>query len=195
MKKVFLAIALTIGLGVNAQNIRFGAKVGLNVANLSNAELEGVKLDSRMAYHVGAMAEIRLNSQFAIQPELVYSAQGSSKEKGGVTATFKADYINIPVMAKYFVMDGLSLEAGPQLGILTTSKLTIDGKGIDESTDLKDYTESIDFGLGFGASYTVKYGLNVGVRYNLGLTDIAKDRDGGKANKNGVFQVSVGYFF
>ncbi len=196
MKRVFLAIALTIGLGVsNAQDIKFGAKAGLNIANISNAEIEGVKLDSRIAYHLGAMAEIKWTDEFAVQPELLYSAQGASKEKEGVTATVKVDYINIPVMAKYFVMDGLSLEAGPQLGILTTAKLTIEGEGIDESEDAKDKISSIDFGLDFGASYTLDFGLNLGIRYNLGLTDLAKERERGDAIKNGVLQFSVGYFF
>ncbi len=220
MKKVFLAIALTIGLGVNAQNIKFGAKAGLNIANLSNAEFSK-NTSSRIAYHVGAMAEIKLNNQFAIQPELLYSAQGLSSEvkvgtpQSGVegTSTVKLNYINIPVMAKYFVMDGLSLEVGPQLGFLTSAKVATDvevkvnGKTVEipeqyrkefekeyGEKDIKDETNSIDFGLNFGASYTYN-NIYAGLRYNLGLTDLVKDNEGEDAIKNGVFQLSVGYFF
>ncbi|MBS9767696.1 MAG: PorT family protein [Flavobacteriaceae bacterium] len=199
MKKIFLAIAVVIGFGVaNAQSVKYGVKAGLNVANVSNVKLGEIEPDSRVAYHVGAMAEIGLTSQFAVQPEVLFSVQGASKEKEGVTGAVEFNYINIPVMAKYYVLNGLSLEVGPQIGFLTTAKITfkgtIEGKEINESKDVKDEAKSVDFGLNFGTSYNYQ-NFNLGVRYNLGLTDIAKERDGGDANKNGVFQVSLGYFF
>ncbi len=195
MKKIILSMAFLIGLGMaNAQDVKFGVKGGLNIANISNMQIEDVKLDSRMAYHLGVMAEVKLNNQFAIQPELLYSLQGASKEVEGTTATIALDYINIPVMAKYFVIDGLSLEVGPQLGILITGESTIKGEEVDESGDIKKYVKSVDFGLNFGAGYTYN-NFNLGLRYNLGLTDIRKGDEIKKTLKNGVFQLSVGYFF
>ncbi len=205
-------MAFLIGLGMtNAQDIKFGAKTGLNFANVSSE-----KASSRMSFHLGAMAEIKLNEQFAIQPELLYSSQGFKvkgvKEqdtmygqevnyKGDITA--KMTYINVPVMAKYFVMEGVSLEVGPQLGILVGATGSMDNVKADagygtlninpKDEDVKDDFNSIDFGLNFGASYTFN-NIYAGLRYNLGLTDIVKDNRG-DAVKNGVFQLSVGYFF
>ncbi len=194
MKKVFLAIVVVIGLGVNAQNVKFGLKAGLNVANVSNLESE-IKFDSRMAYHVGAMAEIGLTERFAVQPEVLFSVQGVRKKEGGATATFNLNYVNVPVMAKYYVIDGLSLEVGPQVGFLTTGEFKLEGAGEENGTvDVKDNLKKVDFGLNFGTSYNYQ-NFNLGVRYNLGLTDISKEREEGDASKNGVFQVSLGYFF
>ncbi len=194
MKKVFLAIAVVIGLGVNAQNVKFGVKAGLNVANVSNLDGE-IKFDSRMAYHVGAMAEAILTERFSVQPEVLFSVQGVRKKEGGITATINLNYVNVPVMAKYYIIEGLSLEVGPQVGFLTTAEFKLEGAGGKSGTeDIKDELKKVDFGLNFGTSYNYQ-NFNLGVRYNLGLTDLSKEREEGDASKNGVFQISLGYFF
>lgn len=194
MKKVFLAIAVVIGFGVaNAQSVKYGVKAGLNVANVSNLDSE-IKFDSRVAYHIGAMAEIGLTEQFAVQPEVLFSVQGVTKKEGEASATLNLNYVNVPVMAKYYVIEGLSLEVGPQVGFLTTAEFKLEGAGKESGTkDVKDNFKKVDFGLNFGASYNYQ-NFNLGVRYNLGLTDVAKEKEG-DAKKNGVFQVSLGYFF
>ena len=53
----------------------------------------------------------------------------------------------------------------------------------------------IDFGVDFGIGYKLEGGLNFGARYNLGLTDINDEYEEGGTYKNGVFQISLGYFF
>ena len=110
-------------------------------------------------------------------------------------------------MAKFYVAEGFSLEAGPQIGFLLSSKLDYEGvgPGYSESSteDLKDFTKGIDFGLNFGLGYKMESGLNFGARYNLGLSnfwDLPSDIDpefgiSDFKNKNSVIQLSVGYFF
>ncbi len=216
MKKLFLAgaVALMGVFNVNAQEVKFGAKAGLNMSSLKYSEdvEKGNDLKSRIGFHVGAMAEIKLTDKFAVQPELIYSTQGNKVESKGefMGASYDTkvkqnlDYINIPVMAKYFIMDGLSLEVGPQLGILVSSKIITEGdiivngvkESVSETEDIKKDINSIDVGVNAGIGYTMN-NLNFGLRYNLGLMDIAKDRESGdkQSVKNGVFQFSVGYFF
>ena len=48
--------------------------------------------------------------------------------------------------------------------------------------------------LNFGLGYKLDSGLNFAARYNLGLSNLAKDSGNEKIN-NGVFQLSVGYMF
>src|SRR5690606_27624389 len=124
MKKFFLVAAVfAIGFSANAQQeVKFGPKAGVNFATISNVE------DSKMltGFYVGGVAEIKFTDKFSIQPELMYSAQGVKQESNytiaGITIneslTAKYDYINIPIMAKYYVYDGLSVELGPQFGFL-----------------------------------------------------------------------------
>jgi opacity protein-like surface antigen len=181
MKKIILSAVAVLAFGfTNAQGVKFGAKVALNVATISG-DVEDAS--SLVGFQVGGFAEIKVSEKFAVQPELMFSSQGASFDGGG---DVKLNYINIPVMAKYYVAKSFSLEAGPQIGFLMSSK--VDGE------DFKDFTSSTDFGFNLGAGYDFNENLSAGLRYNLGLTNVFDFEDSEDAN-NGVFSVSLGYKF
>ncbi|MFH6958143.1 porin family protein [Flavobacterium aquidurense] len=189
MKK-FLLLAVVTVLGftnVNAQKIKFGAKGGLNFANVSGDNTKG--LDVVTSFNFGVVAEIPVSEKFSFQPELMYSGQGYgfNNNNNNNNNTIALNYLNIPLMGKYYVTKGLSVEAGPQIGFLLSAK--------NEKKDVKDSFNTFDFGVNFGLGYKLDNELNFGVRYNLGLTDINNVNNSSIKNKNGVFQVSVGYFF
>jgi opacity protein-like surface antigen len=205
MKKIILTAAAVFALSfANAQDVKFGAKAGLNLSNIGG-DLENTS--SKVGFQVGGFAEIKVSDKFAIQPELLYSAQGAKSEYSEVDSdlvtissklTQKLAYLNIPVMAKYFVTEGFSLEAGPQFGFLMSANAETEvsalGESASVSADNKDYFESIDFGLNFGAGYDVSENINLGVRYSLGLSNIAKDSGDFKANNSNI-AIAVGYKF
>ncbi|MBQ0733284.1 porin family protein [Aquimarina celericrescens] len=202
MKKLLVfAVLASFSLVATAQEetIRFGAKAGINFASLNGDGTDD--LDGRTSFHLGAVVEIPLSEKFAFAPELVYSAQGAKVEETGFEQTTKLDYLNLPLMAKYYVAPGLSLHAGPQIGFLLSANAegeeTFNGETIEFDEDIKDAFKSIDFGLNFGAGYQLPAGIFFDARYNLGLTDLADDRPDGDDNKikNGVVQISVGYKF
>ncbi|HLW30758.1 MAG TPA: porin family protein [Aequorivita sp.] len=207
MKKlVFLAaIAAMSFTTINAQEVRLGVKGGVNFATLSGDHLGDIK--SRTGFHLGGLVEIPVTERFAVQPEILYSAQGAEyKESGqesGVDYSYeyknKLDYISVPVMAKFYVVDGLAIEAGPQISFLTSSKGeyegTMGGITVSGDSDLEDIS-TIDFSLGAGASYRLPMGVFFGARYNFGLSNVY-DGDNADDNKihNNVFQLSAGYSF
>ncbi len=180
MKKLLLcaAIAVFAMCNVNAQEMKFGVKAGVNFASLGGDDSDG--LDGLTSFHVGGVLNIGVSEKFSVQPELVYSAQGASYDGGDL----KLDYLNIPVLAKVMVADGFSIEAGPQIGFLLSAK--------DDGEDVKDFLKSTDFSGAVGVSYQMETGLNFAVRYNFGLGNIV---DGEGDLKNNVIQLSVGYFF
>ena len=196
MKKITLLLVTVFTFGfVNAQDkedMSFGVKGGLNISSLSNIDEDGVNKDPLIGFHVGFFGEFMISDKFAIQPELLYSSQGVKFDSEGEKAEIKLDYINIPIMAKYYVADAFSLELGPQIGFLVSSDLESGGV----SVDLKDETKSIDVSLGFGASYNFAENFMFGARYNLGLTRVQEDLSPGESeSKNSVFQISLGYKF
>lgn len=184
MKKLFTITLALLAITISAQNITFGAKAGLNFASMSGDDADG--LDGRTSIHLGVTAEIEMSDTFSIQPELLYSGQGYTAD-GDVTG--KVDYINLPVMAKFYVGEGISLEAGPQIGFLASAKADVGG----ESTDIKDALKSTDFALNLGAGYKLDSGLNFGLRYSMGLTDVLDGDSNGF--KHSVLQLSVGFNF
>ncbi|MDR0230220.1 MAG: PorT family protein [Flavobacteriaceae bacterium] len=221
MKKIVLSVlavgAFTFTTNAQTPDIKFGAKAGVNFSNLRNYEDKDFGLSNSMktGFHIGVLAEIFINEKFSIQPELMYSTQGAKLklelEAPGASLNVKTitklDYINIPIMAKYYVMEGLSVQAGPQLGFLTSAKNEFDsfsfsgfGLSISEEEiksemnlgDIKKDSNSVDFGLNFGAGYELPMGVFFDARYNLGLTKVNK---ADKGIQNSVFQLSVGYKF
>lgn len=181
-------------LGV--QGVKYGAKAGVNISDITGDDVDS--FDGRTSFHVGAVAEIPVSSEFSVQPELMYSSQGSDYSEGdGYDGKVKVDYLNIPVIAKYYVAEGFSVEAGPQFGILLSAKDEYDWAGDTGENDWKDSLKGLDFGVNFGLGYRLESGLNFGARYNLGLTDANDDKEnlGDSSYKNSVIQFSIGYFF
>lgn len=217
----FLKSLLIIGLGivshVSVAQLRMdiGAKAGMNYygLNLSSAgKLASVNYNSGVGFQVGGYALIKI-SKFAIQPEIVYSRQGQyfTTSYNSNLAT-RLNYINIPVIVKYYLIGGLNVQAGPQLGILVGSKgdllpLASDGNINGQpifGQKLNDYVNPIDFSVAFGAGLDLPFGGSLTVRYNLGISDINKN-SGSTATRtqtasistattnNQVLQVSLAY--
>jgi hypothetical protein len=193
MKKLLFLTAialLTVNISISQEDtssdlgIRFGAKAGANFATLSKDE--GFKPDMKTGFHVGGVVNIGISEKFSVQPEVVYSSQGFKEKSDGVTYTAKLNYINVPIMAEYKIIDGLTAQAGPQFGINVTAK-------DDDGNDINDI-KTLDIGVGFGAQYELDFGLFFQARYVLGLNKIS-DVDGGGDFKNRVISLSAGYFF
>ncbi|HEX8270286.1 MAG TPA: porin family protein [Flavobacterium sp.] len=204
MKKILLSAAAIFAFGfVSAQETRFGAKAGLNLANLGG-DIEDAEM--LLGFHVGGFAEVMISDKFGVQPELLFSMQGakseSSEDIGGTEFTYesklKLAYLNIPIMAKYYATEDFNLQFGPQIGFLMSAKdeyeVSGGGDSESESEDVKDAFESIDFGVNFGLGYNFGENFGVEARYNLGLSNIIKDADDFSVN-NSVIQVSFGYKF
>lgn len=209
MRKLFLLaiIFLTSVVSVSAQ-ANFGIKGGVNFASILGDTPSGLRY--RTSFNVGIVAEIEASSNTSIQPEIMYSGQGfhfNGGLVGGINGVvleednYELNYLNIPVVFKYYINDELTLESGPQVGFLLSAK-TQDGT-VDSST-LEDNltTATFDFVIGFG--YKFENGFNLNARYIAGLSNIWKGYvktpppgywyyDYGK--RNSVFQLTIGYYF
>ena len=123
MKNFLIAILLT-GLVINiswAQHFNLGIKGGLNVYNLTTNNVDNNPLTG---FNLGLLGHVHLADQLAIQPELVYSMQGAKLQSG---AEVKLAYINIPVLFQYMFDNGFRLQLGPQIGLLSGAKSTLNG--------------------------------------------------------------------
>jgi len=168
MKRIFLVAIAVMAFGfTNAQQTRFGIKGGLNVSTVVGGDVDNTK--SLVGFHVGGLAEIHVVEKFFIQPELLYSTQGTKIDGPfGTAGDVKLNYLNIPVLAKYyFIENKFSVEAGPQLGFLLSAKA--------EGEDVKDFTRSVDFGFNLGAGYNFTDNFSAGLRYTIGLSPLSDD--------------------
>ena len=167
----------------------------------------------RISFNIGGYYTFMISDKFGLQPELVYSGQGTkfaattyetvigfdpstgAPIMGTVESpevVFALNYLNIPIMAKYYFSESFSVLAGPQIGILMSAK----AKSDDEDVDVKEFFNTTDISLGIGLEYALESGLNFNARYNIGMTTIEKDlADGEDGTKNAVIQIGVGFIF
>lgn len=191
MKKLLLAVvALIFAWGAMAQSeITIGPKVGWNITNISNSHDK-----NKLSFVLGGFAEFKISDLLSIQPEILYSRQGTRDKGNGVKVKNRLNYLNIPVLAKLNVWDELSVEVGPQFGFALNARQKTKAGGEVVKRDIQ-YNNTFDFSFAFGVSYNLE-NLMFSARYNVGLTNvIEKDHFGGNNNKNHVFQLSVGYRF
>lgn len=177
MKKTLLTLSLVFisVVAFSQASVSLGIKAGANFANTNISGSESIT-----SLHAGAYGLFKFAS-LGVQPEVLFSKQGSSFTGG---SEVNLDYVNIPVMVKFYLPAGLNLQAGPQFGVLLNAE--------DEAgNDLKDGLKNSDLSAALGAGWDAPFGLQFSARYVFGLSDI---NDGaGTEVKNKTFQLSIGY--
>jgi opacity protein-like surface antigen len=197
MKKTFLLLVIAIiGVGTtsNAQEYwNFGVKGGANFSNMTSDGFENN--NSRTGFHLGVLAEIRVSDRFSVQPEVLYSTQGTKDEGANFTDEYKLDYVQVPIIAKFYVIDGLALEAGPSFNFLANEEYKYESNILDIRSD-SELASSFELGGALGASYNFNNGFFLNGRYTQGFTDVFDgDSFDDDAIKNNGFQLGVGFQF
>lgn len=181
-----------------------------NMPNIDFPEVHELKRGFAPGFIVGAEVEYQVAQQVGVAAGLNYSLQGNRWRNFTSASLDIKDtklvlgYINLPVVANFYVFDGFAIKAGVQLGYVVHARIqssftgryggTILSEKIDES--IMYDTNKLDVSIPMGISYEFENALVLDFRYNLGLTRVNKlDESGEKAMKNSVFVVSLGYKF
>ncbi|KOS06014.1 hypothetical protein AM493_08170 [Flavobacterium akiainvivens] len=181
MKKLIVAAALFMGaLTAQAQGLNLGIKAGANFANFNG----DVDTDGITSFHAGAVLELNIVPMFSVQAEGMFSTVGAEYDNAfGAAEDINLDYISVPVLAKFYVLPNtLSFTAGPQFSFL-----------VSDAGDIFE-TKKFELAASGGVELKIIAGLFAQARYNIGLTNVNDSTVAGDV-KNGVFQLSVGYFF
>ncbi len=196
-KSLFLLITMfAFGL-TNAQIAQFGFKVGLNVPNQSLKQ-DGVSLDANTVYGIqaGAFLEIKTIEELTIQPEVLFSTLGSKAGTTKAQFQFESNYVLVPIMIKYYPIEKLFIEAGPQIGFLTYVKSSMEYTklNVDKKIYDKENFKSTDFAINFGVGFNVTDTFSAGIRYNYGLSKIAESTSTvGIDMKNSSLLIGIAY--
>jgi hypothetical protein len=171
MKKnlFFLVVLLFIG-GITTQaQLKFGIKAGVNLSKASlNSTIastiaDNLVVENLTGFQVGPMVEFTIPILgIGADAAILYSQEGFKIEN--IEESYKTNNLLIPINLKYKLtfldVVGAYITAGPY------AKFNL-------SNDLKDQYESKSFGAGlnFGLGVELLGHLQVGVNYQLGLTE------------------------
>ena len=191
MKKLFLAVvAMMVSATTFAQNevgqLTIQPKVGVNIANITDAD----DADPRIGLAAGAEFEYGLTDNIGLSAGVLYSMQGAKTTEDGADCTLKLDYLNVPILANFYVAKGFAVKLGVQPGFKLSSKAKFKGSGGSKEVEVEDGVKSVDLSIPVGLSYQYQ-NIVFDARYNWGVTKIVDDAD----SKHSVFQITVGYKF
>ena len=184
MKKLFVIAALMVAtLSANAQQMFIKPMAGMDLTTFTG-DVDDTKM--KVGLVAGAEFGYNLSEQFGLTAGLLYSMQGSKYKD--IDDAQKCDYLNIPIMANYYIIPGLAIKAGIQPGFLMSAKYG--------DVDTKDAYKSFDLSVPLGLSYEIS-DFVIDARYNLGVSNIM-DKDLSKALgdpkvHNSVIMLTIGY--
>jgi hypothetical protein len=187
MKKILVVVLLSMAtVAAYAQvQVALGLKAGVNLSKLNTDDADA-NTSNITGFHGGAFGLFKFTS-IGIQPELLFSQQGSKVEDvSGDPEDLKMSYMTIPVMLKFYLPGGFNIQAGPQFGFLNSAEFKSD-------PDIESKLKSSDISANVGLAWDAPFGLVFDARYNIGLQDLNDGSNIQGAIKSGVFQFSLGY--
>lgn len=169
MKLLLTSFLMLLGAfgSINAQTFQFGVRAGANVSfGSETSTCYGQKV--KPGVNVGLVGVCNISNAFAIEANLMYAMLNTEDSLRSVSAdadeivkhTSTVHGIDIPILAKVRLVEGLSIEAGPQFGFLVGGKEKLGGAKRDADID-----NVFQFSLAGGLCYNFNEHFSVDARY------------------------------
>jgi Outer membrane protein beta-barrel domain len=186
--KLLLTAAISIiSFSAFSQSLKIGAKGGATMNKITG---QTFKEQFSYGYHIGGFATIGLGKKFAIQPEVLFnqinvdtSSKFSSIYQFNKLNNVQLKYLSIPILLNYNAGKLVTLQLGPQFGVLMNKSKTFIENG-------KDAFKSGDFSMLGGVQLNISH-FKVYGRYAVGLSNL-NDIDNKDKWKSQSIQLGVG---
>lgn len=223
MKKKLLLMAVAImclSASLQAQPFEPGTfsimpRIGLNLSRVTNMPplpvVNGFTMKRTLypGVQVGADVEYQASERFSLQGGVGYSLQGCKWKdyRAGlieITDTkISLSYINVPLLANFYIVEGLAVKAGIQAGFLLDARNKAVARIREsvgspwlEASSSESFTgecNKVDWSIPIGVSYEFDNHLVLDLRYTLGLNRINKESDPDGDIRNRIVTLTVGY--
>lgn len=150
-------------------------------------------------------------NHFGISGDVLFSQRGTSFDNGTRKFTQRVNYLEIPVVARYFLMLAgnfrPNLFLGPSLGIKLNAKRIKDQVGSTLLSDTDNGTDFNNLDLGATGGFQLNWGTGnrqhflIDARYTLGLSPVQTNNNvpifvtPRNSLQNSTFTLALGYSF
>lgn len=197
------SLLLCVSTGYAQQRFSAGPRVGLNLSNYwGNAD----GMNFKPGIVAGGFLMYSSLNHFGISADVLYSQRGTKYDNGTVKFTQRVNYLEIPVVARYFLtLSGNfrpNVFVGPSLGIKLNAKRVNGSSAVFNGENSQDFN---DVDLGATGGFQLNWGTGarqhflIDARYNLGLTGVQTGLPNlwGRRNslQNSTATLTLGYSF
>jgi hypothetical protein len=200
-------LVLIFGDKAASEKFNFSIVGGLNMSGISNMPDN----HSVLGPNFGLGINMKLSEKWFLKPEFKpLNPRGFKGNSSLLTGTIvdgpfanvpterSLNYIDIPVLLHYQIIDKVLFGLGPQINFLTKAQEKFEGKN-DATYDqnIKDKLNTTDYGITAALTYQMitkrnGKGINVQLRYYQGLSDVYKNLG---SNKNNTFSINFEFPF
>lgn len=185
-RSALLLAAFTLTHAALAQHSGLGIKAGFGASDMRSVKVATNRIPSGTA---GLYFALRAGPRMEIQPELLVTSMGAgyALTEGG-QATVRTFYASLPVSLKMYIGNVFNVQAGVQMQrLLLAQQSTPNGR----ETLTQSYAHW-DYGVQLGLGADMVRGLDLGLRYYMGLSPILVD-DAMYFPRNRSLMLSAGY--
>lgn len=180
-KLLTFLILLFLGLSAYTQNFRYGIVGGLDITKNHTTNLS-LRSDNYRVYD--SMLSFNINGHIGYKSESFWgvSLEPGFMRKGGIYKNetsvinddikVQLDYIQMPILFDIYMTDKIFLSLGPEIAYLFGGRTKSAGITSYNIWDL--YSSNFEISGLIGINYCLSKNLDIGVRYNHGLTWISK---------------------
>jgi hypothetical protein len=185
MKQITLFLLLLIVFDkLNAQNQEkkntFGIITGISASSITN--YDGKLL---LGFTGGLYWEWKFSKRFALMSNFLYIQKGEKEDDINIDG-LRLDYVNMPMMLKYYGTTRLSFLTGINSDLLI---------GVSGNKYEKEDLKKTDWGVPIGISYDLPNNFQLGMTCNFGLTDVVKSNNNSGKLRNNFENLTLTYLF
>ena len=184
---------------VFSQSYRFGFEAGFDIANaqMTGEPDRSLQLYYPMpAFNVNGIFGYKISQSLGVYAEPGFIQKGGKQKSTNGDVRLQLNYIQLPVLAELYIAHKIYFSIGPEFGYMINAK----AKSKQHSNDITSlYDKRFELSGLAGINYRILDKLDIGLRYNHGLTYTQKiilvnefgDQTGVTKDYNQYFQVIV----
>lgn len=213
MKKLFFAAAMTLLIAgtASAQRYgyrkqrasddfyqpRFGLTGGLNIANTVSSRNSDFSTDTKLGANFGLFVDIPIIYPLSFQPEVLYSQKGYRANTAYGDFAQRANFIDVPILAKIKLAPAFNILVGPQVSFLMNTRNTYyDGFEILQQSKYTYNGDKTFVGGVLGVAFDLNRNVDLRGRYTIDFQENNPNGSSGVPEyRNQVWQVGLGFKF
>ena len=173
MRIIHQALIISCCLFANAlfaQEGYLAIRTGYSNTALNSSSTSDISLSRRHTWHASLVyAHIFENEKFGFSIEPGFLIKGTRIDVD--TMDYKFNFISTPILFDYYPIKNVKVSIGPEIAFLTSANNTVNDTTKLSLTDT--YDNRLEVSGTIGASYSLSFFADLGVRYSRSFTPLA----------------------